>query len=112
MTELMRFDLTGGGSVLVEVDDDERGVVRAARTRGAVESAATSLSVALTGVRDAAAEALRQFREMATAPDEVQLEFGVRLNAEAGAVIAKTSAEGHLTVTLTWSRTDRQGRTV
>jgi len=33
-------------------------------------------------------------------------EFGVKFNATAGAVIAKTSAEGHLTVTLTWSRRD------
>jgi len=30
------------------------------------------------------------------------VEFGVRLTAEAGAVIAKSSVEGHLTVKLTW----------
>ena len=35
---------------------------------------------------------------------EREIEFGVKLNAAAGAVIAKTSAEGHLTVKLTWSR--------
>jgi hypothetical protein len=31
------------------------------------------------------------------------VEFGIRLNAAAGAVIARTQAEGHLQVKLTWT---------
>ena len=34
----------------------------------------------------------------------VEIEFGVNINAVAGAVIVKTSAEAHLTVKLTWLR--------
>lgn len=104
MTELMRFDLGGGGSVLVEVNEEEPGIQLAARdARGQIETAAASLGAGLSGVRDAAAEALRQFRSMDVRPDEVEIEFGVRLNAEAGAVIAKSSVEGHLQIRLTWS---------
>jgi Trypsin-co-occurring domain 1 len=31
------------------------------------------------------------------------VEFGIKLAGEAGALIAKTSAEGHFTVRLSWS---------
>ncbi|WP_304364726.1 CU044_2847 family protein, partial [Streptomyces viridosporus] len=47
--------------------------------------------------------ALRVFRDGSLKPDTVELEFGVKLTAEAGAIIAKGSAEGHLVVKLSWS---------
>ncbi|MFD7183754.1 CU044_2847 family protein [Streptomyces sp. NPDC059904] len=37
----------------------------------------------------------------------MQIEFGVKMSAEASAVIAKGTAEGHLVVKLSWSATDR-----
>jgi hypothetical protein len=33
----------------------------------------------------------------------VEIEFGVKLTAEAGALIAKSAVEGHLVVKLSWS---------
>ena len=36
-------------------------------------------------------------------PDAVELEFGVKLTAETGAIIAKGAAEGHLVVRLSWT---------
>jgi hypothetical protein len=100
----MRFGLDNGGSVFVEVEEDEPGVVRASRAREVIESASTSFGTALASVRDAAATALHQFRNMDVLPDEIQVEFGVRLNAQAGAVIAKTGVAGHLKVKLTCQR--------
>lgn len=47
---------------------------------------------------------MANFREMEVRPDEVQVEFGVKLSAQAGAVIAKTGVEGHLKIKLTWTR--------
>ena len=41
---------------------------------------------------------------MARKPDEVEIEFGVKLNAEAGALIARTGTEGHFQVTVRWSK--------
>lgn len=104
MSELLRFDLDDGTSVLVEVADDEPGVVRAARSGEVVQAATGAFEAGLDGVREAASAALRRLRDVAEPPDEVSLEFGVRLNAEAGAVIAKAGVEGHLHVTLTWRR--------
>jgi hypothetical protein len=39
-------------------------------------------------------------------PRQVQVEFGVELTAEAGAVLSKAGAGCHLTVTLTWGPDD------
>ncbi|MFC9610962.1 CU044_2847 family protein [Streptomyces sp. NPDC056938] len=57
--------------------------------------------------RSAAESALRVFREGPLKPDGVEIEFGVKMSAEAGALIAKGTAEGHLVVKLSWSATDR-----
>ncbi|WP_329484213.1 hypothetical protein OG555_18860 [Kribbella sp. NBC_01484] len=43
-------------------------------------------------------------------PAEVELKLGVKLTAEAGAIIAKTSAEGNLEVTLRWALEHKRNR--
>ncbi|GGZ51992.1 hypothetical protein GCM10010344_17550 [Streptomyces bluensis] len=82
---------TGAGSRLVARGDD--GAVQATRT----------FEGALGSVRSAAESALRVFRDGSLQPDAVEIEFGVKLTAEAGALIAKSAVEGHLVVKLSWS---------
>ena len=101
MAELTRFELADGGSVLVEVDQPA-GISRVSRQGRILEAAGESFDRALAQVRDAAATALHQFRTMSHRPDEVVLKFGVKMDAEAGAVIAKTKLGGNFEVTLTW----------
>jgi hypothetical protein len=101
-TELMRFPTEDGGEVLVEVDDEDPGF-RPASTAGAIAEAKKAFERALDDVNGAAERALSVFRNGALRPDSIEIEFGVRFNAEVGAVIAKTSADGHLTVKLAWS---------
>jgi hypothetical protein len=103
MTELLRFSTADGASVVVEVDAVEPGVQRASRQGGIID-VNRRFEDALLDVRNAAASALAVFRGGSLRPDGVAIEFGVRLNAEAGAVIAKTSMEGHLVVKLTWEK--------
>lgn len=102
MAELMRWELPDGDEVLVEIAQDAPEISPVSRAGDLIESAGASLGSALGHVRNAATVVLGQFRGMAERPDEVQVEFGVRLTAEAGAVIAKTSVDGHLNVTLKW----------
>lgn len=47
-----------------------------------------------------------------SAPDEIEVSFGVRLTAEAGAVIAKGGVEAHLDVTVRWARPPAETKTV
>ncbi|MGH3826977.1 MAG: CU044_2847 family protein [Pseudonocardiaceae bacterium] len=100
MPELARFTLDTGGSVLVDVDE-EPGVARVSR-QGKIRDARATFESALGEVRDAAVVALTQFRAMAQHPDEVVITFGVRLDAEVGAVIAKTGMSGNFEVKLSW----------
>lgn len=102
MSEIVSFKTEGGEEVFVEIDERPYGTERVARDdRGLVEAADTlesALSRAAPALRRIAA-ALRDL-----APDEHAVEFGLKLNAEAGAIVAKTSAEGHFTVKMTWRR--------
>jgi NTP-dependent ternary system trypsin peptidase co-occuring protein len=106
VSELMSFPLDAENSVLVEVDLDQPEIGPVSRTGDLIKSATTSFDGALAHVRQAASIALSNFRDMDVRPDEVQVDFGVKLNAQAGAVIAKTGVDGHLKITLTWRRTE------
>lgn len=102
MDGLMEFKTEDGALVAVEGVEDESGARLVARDDGPARAART-FEGALDGVRAAAESALRVFRDGTLRPDSVELEFGVKLTAEAGAVIAKGTAEGHLVVKLSWS---------
>ncbi|MEV8440582.1 CU044_2847 family protein [Actinosynnema sp. NPDC051121] len=110
MPELISFALPDDDAVLVEVEADGPEISPVSRSGDVIRSAATSLDDALRHVRKAASTALANFREMDVRPDEVQVEFGVKLTAQAGAVIAKTGVEGHLKIKLTWTRDLAPGR--
>jgi hypothetical protein len=97
-----RFQSADGTAVLVEVDDDDLGVERAGRGTDGMMVAAERLEDALARIRPAARAVLAEMKTLS--PGKVTVEFGIKLSAAAGAVIAKTEAEGHFTVTLEWER--------
>ncbi|MFF9024429.1 CU044_2847 family protein [Streptomyces eurythermus] len=99
---LLEFRTEDGALVVVDGVNARSGARLVSRGDGPAQAART-FEGALDGVRAAAAAALRVFRDGSLRPDAVEIEFGVRLSAEAGAVIAKGSAEGHLVVKLSWS---------
>ena len=102
MEGLVEFKMNDGSVVAVQATEEGRGSRPVARGDGTVQAAHT-FEGALDGVRAAAEAALRVFRGGTLQPDGVEIEFGVRMSAEAGAFIAKGTAEGHLVVKLTWS---------
>jgi hypothetical protein len=104
VTELLRWQ-TDHGAVVVEVDERDAGFESIKRSPGQViNDVNQKFEDVLANVRDAAVPALKSFRDEALRPDEVEIEFGIKLNATAGAVIAKSSIEGHLVVKLKWTR--------
>ncbi|WP_328465990.1 CU044_2847 family protein [Streptomyces sp. NBC_00448] len=102
MVELARWSLDDGGEVLVEIAQDGPEISPVSRTGDLIQSAGTSLGSALSSVRDASSTILGQFRDAAVRPDKIEVEFGVHLSTQVGAVIAKSSLDGHLTVKLSW----------
>lgn len=109
MQGLLRWQ-TEDGPVIVEVDLDEgardgfRSVALPKFRRGEIVDVPGRLEGALDHARVAAKSALRAFRHPSMGADEISLEFGIKLNAEAGAVVARTSAEAHMTVRVNWKR--------
>jgi hypothetical protein len=108
VTEVVRFNLDEGSTVLVEVDEDAFGIERVARGRDGVVEAGRRLTEALSSVRDAAQASMNVLRTLS--PDGLEMEFGVKLAGEAGAIIAKTAAEGHFSVKLSWSKNSHPAR--
>jgi len=107
MKQLVEFDLEEGGSIWVEVDMPEAsGMAPALRgTVDVAEKAGQTFEAALEKARPAAAAIIQKLRALHDPPDEVKVEFGLKMSATAGAVVAATSAEANYKVSLTWKRT-------
>lgn len=69
-----------------------------------VVKANDTFDTALERIRSAADAMLNRLTSLTQPPDELTVEFGVKLNAETGAVIAKASTEANFTIHLKWSR--------
>jgi hypothetical protein len=107
MSNLVRFEVSAGRNVLVETDSADEGLVPAGRGVDGIMQAANRFSDHLDTIREAVTQALETFEE-GLHPDEIKVSFGVRMTAEAGAVIAKTSLEGNLGMELVWRRPGKQ----
>ena len=109
MKRVVRFRLKRGGSVLVEVEaPPQAGIKPAGRAGKAIENATLTFEEALGKIQPAAECMVERFRALATKPDQVAVEFGLKLSAEAGALIASTGIETNLKVTLTWKRQESE----
>jgi hypothetical protein len=110
MSRLVEFPSESGEAILVEVKEGELGgeTRRGLSPSVVVERAQTSFEEALDKARPMATSLVRKLRDIGAAagnpPDEVQVEFGIVLNAEAGAILASASAGANYKVTMTWKR--------
>jgi hypothetical protein len=110
MKRLVEFPSNSGEPILVEVEDvGLSGETRRGLSTSAVlERAQTSFEDALEKAKPMATGLVGKLRAIGDAagspPDEVQVEFGIILNAEAGAVLASASAGASYKVTMTWKR--------
>lgn len=113
MRRLAEFPLVAGGSVIVEVDEPggaEGGIVRAARPGEAVVRAGQTLEAAVEKIKPIATAFITRLREGVQAPDEIEVEFGIKLSTEAGVVITSSGMEANFKVTLTWTRQAGEGQ--
>jgi hypothetical protein len=101
LTDLVRFETTTSAPLLVEVEDEEFGTEHVSRDENGIVEASKRLDEALRQAEPNIRTVVDQLR--ALTPNEVAIEVGLKLNAEAGVVIAKTAAEGHFTITLKWA---------
>lgn len=100
MTEVLRYEV-GSGTVLVETANDSYGVDHPARNEQGILDTGRRLEDALASVRPAARAALEAMAELT--PEQIEIEFGVKLAGDAGAVIAKSSSDAHFVLRMSWS---------
>lgn len=107
MPSFAQFPLTNGGFLVVEVDPVENSaapVMRGSAATQAIAEASATFESALDNVRLGAEGILHQLRSLAQPPDEVAVEFGVKMTAETGAIIAKASGEANFKINLSWKK--------
>jgi hypothetical protein len=102
MEKLVRFPLEGGGSVLVQVDERQSGPVPAASPGEIAAKAKMTFEQAVAQIRPIAKTLLEEVKDLG--PHEAKIALGISFSAEAGVVVAKTSAEGSCKVTLSWKK--------
>jgi hypothetical protein len=100
MKKLVEFK-QDGATVFVEVESVTPGGDQlSAGGPGVIEKAKTTFEEAVAGIKPIAEAVLRQVR--ALGPESVSVEFGVKLTAQAGVVLAASAVEGNIKVTVGW----------
>jgi deoxyhypusine synthase len=89
--------------IFVEVDEPAPNAVqRISRVGDTVSAAAQDFDAALAVLRPIVEAIERQLE--ALAPNECEVELGLKLTAEHSAILVKASGEAHVTLKLTWKR--------
>src|SRR5579864_3072199 len=103
MSRIVEFS-TRQGPIYVEVDDSDalRGEVLAANDSGVAARAKKTFEEALQSVKPGIEEALALITDLIKKPSETEIDFGLKIDAAAGAVFAKAGAEATFNIKLTW----------
>lgn len=99
---LAEFTLDDGTTVLIQVPElsSDRGFERASKGGDLAIKAKQSFSEALDTVRPVAETVMRKLRGMNA--DEIEVKFGLKLSADAGAIFTSVGGEASFEITLKW----------
>lgn len=104
---MIEVPLDSGGSMLMEVELDEseqQGMVPAARPGEMAAKAKQTFEEALEQIKPGADAIVTKLRGMSAMPDGIEVTFGLKMSANAGAFIAASGVEANFTVVLKWNR--------
>lgn len=103
MKKLIEF----ADGITVEVDDKESGPVTRSGAGGSEKSDKTDqrFQDALARVKPIAEGVIGKLRDLTVTPDEVNVEFGVKLSAKAGVILASADSEANFKISLKWKPT-------
>jgi len=101
MKQLVEYELEGGSTIIVEVDLPEAGIERAARGDQIIK-AKERFGDALGHIKPVAETIFSKLGGLSA--DEIGVEFGIKLSAKAGVIIASADTEANFTVSLMWKR--------
>ena len=95
MAQLIDFELDAHTTILVEKAEDvaPEGMQRVAAGGAMAEQATKTFDAALAGIKPIARSIMAQMQEAVADAKEIQVEFGIKLTAGAGVILAKAAAE-------------------
>lgn len=102
---LVQFELDDGTTVLVEVQEPENGAIeRVSLNPGrVVAKAQMTFDQAMERITPVVSKVATRLKTGLTTPaDEVEVKFGLKLSADAGAIISSVGAEVNFEITLKW----------
>jgi septation ring formation regulator EzrA len=104
MTTLVEYQLSEGGTLFVETDENQQTATKASSVDGSlVVQAGQSFEQALASVKQAIATFRNELSQLET--DEVEVSFGLKAVGELGFfAVAKTGTEVNFNVVLRWNR--------
>ena len=102
MKRYVEYEVHDGKSIIIEVDEAAPGLVPVASSGEVVAKSKVGFDQALETIGPIAEKLYAKVRELSISPDEVGIEFGLKLGFQAGALIASGSTEANFKVSLNW----------
>lgn len=101
--------------ILVDFDErGEAGLVPVSRggkmgevTGELVEKSRAAIDKAMATIQGMAARTMAAAKNISEPPDAIEVEFGIKLDAETGAMVAKAGTEASINVKMVWRPKDR-----
>ncbi|MBE8986395.1 CU044_2847 family protein [Nostoc sp. LEGE 12450] len=106
--QITEFSLEDGTTFLAEVDEAENSnsLVRVARPDAGqiVVEAKKKFDEVLDQIQPVASAIIIKLSQLNTPADEVEVKFGIKLNAVAGAIFTSVGGEANYEITLKWKQ--------
>ncbi|MCW5317533.1 hypothetical protein GTQ43_28130 [Nostoc sp. KVJ3] len=106
--QIVEFSLEDGTKFLAEIDEPENSnsFVRVARpdVGQMVVEAKKKFDEILDEIQPVASAIIIKLSQLNTPADEVEVKFGIKLNAAAGAIFTSVSGEANYEITLKWKQ--------
>ena len=107
MKRLVEYEIGEGQKIIVEVSEPTAGgLVPVGRGSDVIAKAQLTLSKTLDNIRPVAESIIDKLSDLTNRPDEISVEFGVKLSANAGAVLAAASTECNFVIRLKWKNNE------
>ncbi len=99
--QLVKFEMEDGSPVYVEIEQTPDGPQLVSNAPGEVAQAQSKFTDALKYLEPAAKAVLGTLQDI-NRPDEINLEFGIKLDGKVGAILASAGTEANFKVSLKW----------
>ena len=108
---MAQFEVQDDDDVILVEFEDESGLRAVSNDPNELlEKSKMAIEHSMKTVKRMAKKAVKTIQEIPVTerPTTVQFQFGIKMNGEAGAVVAKVGAEAAITVTMTWEHKDKK----